>query len=160
MKGLEEEFIDFMEHVGNIVGYDNSFSEIMGILYLEPEAIPLENLVDKTGYCLSSISQKISMLELMGFIKKSRKPDCKKVYVFMPKKSIPDIRKRWIEKPLAKINLTKKILPSIIKKYKPLAKTEKDIKKIRIIEDMYDRNTKCEKMVYELQKILDKEGIE
>jgi len=160
MNGLEEDFIDFMDKVGDVVGYDNSYSELMGILYLEPEPIALEELVEKTGYCLSSISNKISMLEIMGFVQKERKPDSKKIFVFMPKKVIPDLRKRWIEKPLAKIAITKDILPKLIKKYKNKAKTDIERKKIQIIQELYDRNAKSEKLIYELQDILDREGIE
>ncbi|MEM2131499.1 MAG: MarR family transcriptional regulator [Candidatus Woesearchaeota archaeon] len=132
------------------------FLDVITILFLEPEEIALEEIAERTGYSLASVSNTMKMLENNGFVERIKKPKTKKVYFFM-------------EKDLAKINLLKikfisqhikevlSQLPIVIEKYSKL-KNERNKKKLKIIENykaqLIDFNSIVENWQKDLEKMM------
>ena len=83
MKELENDMIEFFQKMGVAHGIDNVMSSIMGICYISPDEIAMEDIAEKTGYSLASISMKVKVLEQIGFIEKRNQPGTKKVYLYM-----------------------------------------------------------------------------
>ena len=134
---LDKEAMDFMATLGRVYGFSDLQSKAIALLYLEPDEISMEDIAEKTGYSLASISNTMKMLEAFGMIARRRKPKTKKVYFYM-------------EKNLAKLNImklaamrsnflapAKEILPALIKKYKNRVKDERSKKKVAIAENYY-----------------------
>jgi DNA-binding transcriptional regulator GbsR (MarR family) len=134
---LDEEAMNFMTTLGRVYGFPDLQSKVIALLYLEPDEISMEDIAEKTGYSLASISNTMKMLEAFGTIARRRKPGTKKAYFYM-------------EKNLAKLNImkftamqnnflgpAKEILPALIKKYKNRVKDEKSKRKIAIAENYY-----------------------
>jgi len=137
MEGLEEEFVGFISNVFRSYGLGDLASKIIGILYLEPEAVAMEDIARKTGYSLASISNTMKILGNIGVVQRIKKPGTKKVFFYMEK----DLARLNIMKLRAAqnnfIKPAKEILPQIIDKYKNRIKDEKSKQKLRIIENYH-----------------------
>jgi DNA-binding transcriptional regulator GbsR (MarR family) len=136
MENLKKEVIEYFVQATRGQGVeDDALATIMGHLYIEPEEICLEELAENTGYSLSTISNKIKVMELSGIIKKSRKPGTKKVFVYMEKDFLEYSKKLLMRKRVAVFELAKQKVPELIKRYKDKAKTDKQKKRIKIMQD-------------------------
>ncbi|WP_269850600.1 GbsR/MarR family transcriptional regulator [Methanosarcina horonobensis] len=118
IKNPRDEFIQLIVHNSKVQGLDELTSQILAVLFIEPEEIPLEELAEKTGYSLSAVSTASKFLASIGLIKKFRKPGSKKVYLFMEKDMI-SIGVRILRAKYENVILpTKQVLPGIIEAYK------------------------------------------
>lgn len=133
----EKDVIKLFENIGRGYGMDPLISNIVSIIYLEPEPISLDKIAKRTGYSLSSISNKIKQIELFTPITRIRKPGSKKVYLYMEKEMFKVLKTQIQKHREIKIVPLKTSLPNIIKNYKKQAKTEKDNKKVKILEQYY-----------------------
>jgi|TARA_Y100000310_G_C20688367_1_gene820583 DNA-binding transcriptional regulator GbsR (MarR family) len=157
MQNLDKEFIEIYKEIGRGQGVDESFLTIFARLYIEPGELAMEELAKETGYSLASICNKIKMFGNIIPIKKVRKPGSKKVYLYMEKDMVGMVKQALILKQQYGINIIKEKLPRILKEYKFKAKSERNKKKLKILEDYYSQSLKFEiilkKMVKELDKI-------
>lgn len=153
---LETEFTDFVIDAGKIAGQDEITSKIIALLFLEKE-LSLDEIAKRTGYSLPSISNKAKILEMFKVLKKSRKPNSKKIYLNMDKDVMNMFHENMMKIHNAKINLAKERLPNIITKYKTKAKTEKEKEKIKIIEDHMKIVKKFEKMLNHMKEFVENE---
>ncbi len=160
MTDPDQEFHDFMYGIFKYFGLDSIPSRVVGILFLEPGEVSLDELSKRTGYSLSSISTKMKILTNSGAVTRIKKPGSKKVYYYMDK----DITRIMIAKMKVAsevyLNPAKEKLPKILKNYKENTKNKKDEHtkaKQKIIEDYYGDILRVEglmeKMLKELQKI-------
>ncbi|MEA3514281.1 MAG: hypothetical protein U9R34_02310 [Nanoarchaeota archaeon] len=153
MKTLDNEFISMYQDMCMMHGMDRALGSIVGILYIEPEPVAMEYIVKKTGYSLASISNKVKMLEQIGMISKTHKPGTKKIYLSVDK----DMSKTMIgmlTKKLAALNMVTSSIPEMLGKYKKKAKTEKDKKKVALVENYYKQISQFEEIITKiLQKI-------
>ena len=146
MDDLDKEFIDVYKDTASMFVFGDLPADIVGMLYLEPEGVTMEDISKETGYSPASISNTIKMMENLGIIRRIKKPGTKKIYFYM-------------EKDLAKINIQKlntiheKLihpmkdrLPKIIAKYKNKVKDEKSKKKLKVAENYYKQMLCFEKM--------------
>ena len=85
MKTPKEKSIEFFRDAMKVNGLDDISSSIIGVLYMEPKEISLDEISQKTGYSLSGVSTAMKMLSNMGCIKRIKKPGSRKVYFFMEK---------------------------------------------------------------------------
>lgn len=151
---LDKEFIEFYQTIGRLQGIDTPLSTIVAVLYLEPKEISMEDLAKKTGYSLASISNKIKMLEPIGFVKRIRKPGTKKVFLYMDKNFLNIWKKSLIMKQESVINLAKEKIPEIIKKHKGKKLSEEQKNKLKLLENYYNQMKKFEIVVQEMLKKL------
>jgi DNA-binding transcriptional regulator GbsR (MarR family) len=153
-KSPKSEFIDLMTENSKVNGLDELSSRIIGILFIEPEEIALDELAKRTGYSLSAISTAMKFIERAGIVKRSKKPKSRKVYFYMEK----DILATWIRLMRRKyeniILPSKYKLPKIIERYKQ-EKSENLEVELRIVEDYYRQVLYSEQLIKDSIKTLE-----
>ncbi len=155
MDDIEKEFVEYYQKLGSIHNLDNLFTKIFAILFIEPKAVPMEELAKKTGYSLASISNKLKMLESMNFITRKTSPGTRKVYVYL-EKDFSKIMKENLKKHEAIIEISKKEIPKIIEKNKAKKLSNDAKKKLEIVENYYAQMLKFEKLVKKILSDIDK----
>ena len=147
METLEKEFMTIFLNMGRTYGLEDLPLKVVGILYIEPEEVSMEEVCKRTGYSLASVSNTMRLLENVGMVKRIRKPKTKKVFFYMDK-NIFELNIKKLKAIIEIIKPVKEILPQIIGKYKNKAKDEKARKKLQVMENYY-------KQVVEFEKIID-----
>jgi DNA-binding transcriptional regulator GbsR (MarR family) len=147
---LDKELLEFFQAATRIQGVDESIGTIMGVLYLEPEEISMEELARKTSYSLSSISNKVRMFEPTGMIKRIKKPHTKKVFFTVEKDVSKMLKSFLLMKQESVIQMAKERLPCIISKYKAKKLNKEESQKIAIMEHYYDDMIKFEMLIKEI----------
>lgn len=155
MNEIDKKFIDVYKEIGQGQGQDGLLLTIFAKLYIEPEEVAMDDLAKETGYSLASISNKIKMLGSMWPIKKNRKPGSKKIFLYIEKDFIKIMRDVLFKKEQYGIRVVKEKLPIIINEYKNKVKSDKDKKKVKILEDYYKQIIKCEAVIHEMIKKFD-----
>lgn len=150
----KDEFIDLMTENSKVNGLDELSSRIIGILFIEPKEIALDELAKRTGYSLSAVSTAMKLIERAGIVKRSKKPKSRKVYYYMEK----DMLAMWIQLMRRKheniILPSKQKLPKIIEKYK-LEKSENSEGELRIVENYYKQVLYSEQFIKDSIKTLE-----
>ncbi|MBN2458551.1 winged helix-turn-helix transcriptional regulator [Candidatus Woesearchaeota archaeon] len=157
MEKIEDEFIAFVyNHMGRTVGLQDLPLKIFSIVYLEPDAISMDDIAKKTGYSLASISNTMKFLENMGQVQRVIRPGTRKVYFRMEKDLIRlNIKKIDVIREIMIIP-AKEQLPKLISRYKPIAKNAPYKKKIDIIDDFYRQIMLFEGLLEKWKKDLEK----
>jgi DNA-binding transcriptional regulator GbsR (MarR family) len=155
MESINQKFVQLQKESFKIFGLDDLTSTIIGILYLEPKDILMDEIVKITGYSLSTISNKTKTLEKLGLIFKTRKPGIRKTFLHINKDLTNFLKKLWINKEKEVTRLAKENLPKIIKQYSLESNCDK--RKIKIMENLYNQMSKydliLDKFTAELEKI-------
>lgn len=140
---LDSEFLGFATNIGKAYGFDLLTSKIFAILYLEPEAVSMEELAEKTGYSLASVCNSMKSIGNTGFLKEIHTPKTKKLHFTVEKDFSRHIRAMIEMIRKTKITPAKEVLPGLIKKYKSGGFKEKQ----KIIENYYKHMLKMDKIV-------------
>lgn len=156
MIGAEGEFRSFMEKMCQMAGLDQLSSKIIALVYISPEDIAMDEIARETGYSLSSISLKITMLAQFEIISKTRKPNSKKYYVHMEKNFIDTTIDQLVHKQQNQLSYAKSELPQIIEKFRERAKTDDDKKKLTIVEDYQGQIMKFDSVIVDMIDMLKK----
>lgn len=157
----KNEFIELIAEINRLKGIDELTSKIIGILFIEPEEISLDELAKRTGYSLSAISTAMKLLVRSCLIKRSKKPKSKKVYFYIEKDMISLFMQtlKIIEN---NTSMLKKRVPGIIERYK-LEKSEDSKAELKIIENYYDQvlitGRIMKKMIEMFENVQAKEGM-
>ena len=154
---IDQNFIDFMVQIGKISGFDDLTAKIFAILYLEPEDIAMDDLSKQTGYSLASISNKVKLLESINLLKKIKKPKSKKIYLYIDKDYLEILKDHLLKMQQLKLNLIKDKMPAIIEEYKSKAKTEKEKKKLKILENYLSQTLKFDNIILSIIEALAKQ---
>ena len=115
MTELEANWMELSQEMGKLHGWDSLTSKLVGILYIEPGEIALEDLAKRTGYSLASVSNKIRQLEPFGIIQRATKPGTRKVFLSMEKDLLGSHHRHILTVARKKISLAKDRLPGILK---------------------------------------------
>ncbi len=113
----KEEFIELIAEVNRGKGLDGLTSKIIGILFIEPEEVSMEELAKRTGYSLSAVSTSMKMLAMSGFVKRVEKPRTKKAYFFFEKDMLA-FWKQSLVKMSMNIAKLKSRMPGIIERFR------------------------------------------
>jgi len=154
MEELDREITNYFIEIGRIQGMDETYTRLFAALYLEPDEITLEDLAETTGYSMASVSTKVKLLDTLGFIRKSCRPGSKRIYIYMEKNFAELMKQQIILKHERVISLAKQKLPELIKKHEKTAKTDKDKKKLKIIENYYKDIEKADKILPKIVELL------
>lgn len=141
----KKDFIELIADVNRVKGLDELTSNIIGIVFIEPKEVSLEELSKRTGYSHSAVSTSMKLLVASGCIKRKRMPKSKKVYFFMEKDMFV-AWKQMIEKINANIMNIKTKVPRIIADYRQV-KYEGSREERRIVEGYYDQLLAFEKVM-------------
>ena len=150
MESPKNAFIELITENSKVNGLDELSSKIIGILFIEPEEIALDELANRTGYSLSAVSTALKFIERAGIVKRSKKPKSRKVYFYMEKDmlamSLQIVRTKY-----EKIFFSaKQKLPKIIDEYNKQQEQSKNTEdELRIVEDYYKALTFFEQILKE-----------
>ncbi len=157
----KNEFIELIAEINRLKGIDELTSKIIGILFIEPGVVSLDELAKRTGYSLSAISTAMKLLVRSSLIKRSKKPKSKKVYFYIEKDMISLFMQtlKIIEN---NTSMLKKRVPGIIERYK-LEKSEDSKAELKIVENYYDQvlitGRIMKKMIEMFENVQAKEGM-
>lgn len=159
MKNFEKEVTKLMKKVALGYGLDELTGEIISILFLEPEPVSMEELSERTGYSLSTLSTKLKFMERVDFITRVKKPGSKKAYFYIEKDMKSRLVRRLKRSNEIQIEPIKQEVPKIIEKYKDKIEASKDEKakqKLKILQEYHDFMIKYEKLMNEFIKKIER----
>ena len=138
-KELDSRILDLFSRVNYEFGNDEATARLVGMIYMSPDEVSLEELSERTGYSTASISNKTRMLVNVGLVKKVHKPGTKKAYFYM-EKDMKKIMCSAFRKALdVKIRPIKEKMPEIIEEYQKEVKKgradENNEKKLKILQN-------------------------
>lgn len=131
--------------VASSLGYSEVHGRIIACLLVEGQQISLNELSKKTGYSLSSLSISLDLLELVGIIRKIKKPADRRLYVKMEGDILESLRKAFMLKLQKEIFITKSEMH--------LMKDTADAKSGRAIDILEKEIERLEKYVKALEKV-------
>lgn len=138
MEPLDQQFIGFYLTIGKSYNFDDLTSRIFARIFIDPREVAMEDLAEETGYSLSSISNKLKILEAGGFIIRSPRPGTRKVYVYAPKDMLKTVQSILLQYQQGEIAKVKSGIPPLLEglKGKRLGKREKD--QVEILKKYYE----------------------
>lgn len=148
MENLEKEATEFIKGVAKTRGLDDLSATILALLFMEPEEITLEEIVNKTGYSLASVSTKVKIFSDMGLVSRKTKPGTKKIYLYMEKDFLGLI-KDYSDKIRSGMDVAESEVGRMLKDYKCKEKGEREKKQVKILMQVQDYLTKV-KPLFEL----------
>ncbi|MFH1063449.1 MAG: hypothetical protein V1729_00045 [Candidatus Woesearchaeota archaeon] len=158
MKEFEKEFLEFISDTFQRFGLDSLSSQMVSILFLEPDEVAMEDLATRTGYSLASVSTKMRPLEDIGLVKKMKRPGTKRSFYFMDKDVYSIMLRKLDAMERSYITPAKSILPNIIEKQKSGKISPEDKKKMDIIQNYHKQLTEVSEVFNRLKQELGKRG--
>ncbi len=144
MKGdIEEKIYSTFASVASSLGYNEVHGRIIAALLVEDKMLSLQELSEKTGYSVPSVSLSLDLLELVGLVRKIKNVGDRKLYVKKDGDIIEGLRNALI------VKVGKDIAYTLMEfeKYNKDEKTDKMVKKL---ENEIER---LQKYVNELSKV-------
>jgi len=80
LQTARENFIQGMSRISNFWGFPRAMGAIYGAIYLSPEAVTLDELVDLAGVSKGAVSTNVRTLERLGMVHKQLKIGDRKDY--------------------------------------------------------------------------------
>ena len=153
-----DEFIEMMVEIQRAKGLDELSSKLIGIMFIEPNEITLNELSEITGYSLSAISTSMKFLERTGLVKRFKKPGSRKLYFYMGK-DMPSMLTEIVKKLEKNVSMLKSRIPGIIEMYK-LEKSKSSKEELKIVENYYKQLLDFERMMKKITEMIetDKKG--
>lgn len=154
---MEQEFTEFFQQMAKNKGIDELTSKLMALLYLEPGELSMDELAEKTGYSLASMSNKLKALEGIGMVRRHSRPGSKKCYFTMPKKLFEMMKQHFIKTQNLNIKLAKEKLPGLISRYDGKINTKKGQEQMNIIKSYYEDVKQFGELLDKIMGIIEKE---
>lgn len=151
---FEKEIRDFSSGIIASFGFDDLTCKLIVHLFIEPEEISLEELAQRTGYSVPSISTKMKVLSQIGGIRRIKKPGSRKIHFYMEK----DVRKLVSSKIdtviRQEIEPVKTEVPKILERYSHLPEegSEREKSQYMIMKDYLDNMKKLETIMKDVKK--------
>lgn len=80
-KAIQERIYSAFAEVARTIGYSPIHGKIIGALLVNGGELSLQAVARETSYSISMVSLSLDLLELMGIIRKSRKPGDRNLYI-------------------------------------------------------------------------------
>jgi DNA-binding transcriptional regulator GbsR (MarR family) len=142
----KQEFTELITQNLKSEGFDEISSRIIGVLFIEPEEMSLEEISIETGYSLSAVSTAMKNLSQFHIVKRFKKPGSKKAFFFIDK-NLAAIGAQALRIKYDNVILpSKKMLPGIIEKYEHVG-SDKNASELEIITRYYRQILKLESIV-------------
>jgi DNA-binding transcriptional regulator GbsR (MarR family) len=77
---LKQDFTEGLSQISKFWGFPKGMGAIFAVLYLSPDALPLDELVEQTGLTKGAISTNVRALARMGLVRPSTKLGDRKDY--------------------------------------------------------------------------------
>ncbi len=151
----KEEFRELLCEISRRKGLNELSSRIFGTLYAEPREISLEELSERTGYSMSSVSTIMKLMCDSEMIKRIKKPKSKKVYFYMEKNIVSKLLDMMKEN--QKIILyAKEKVPKIIQRYKGEKMPKRELE---IVENYFKQLKIMDETLKKFIKILERKKV-
>ena len=151
----KEEFRELLCEISRRRGLNELSSRIFGTLYAEPREISLEELSERTGYSMSSVSTIMKLMCDSEMIKRIKKPKSKKVYFYMEKNIVSKLLDMMKEN--QKIILyAKEKVPKIIQRYKGEKMPKRELE---IVENYFKQLKIMDETLKKFIKILERKKV-
>jgi DNA-binding transcriptional regulator GbsR (MarR family) len=79
-KDIRKKIFSTFSDVAGSIGYSPLHGEIIGILLVNNRSLSLQDIAKETGYSPGMISLSLDLLEVLGVVKKMKKPGDRKLY--------------------------------------------------------------------------------
>lgn len=153
---FEQEFTDFFVRTMKSFGLDTLSAKIVSILFIEPDEVSMEELAKRTGYSLSSLCNKLHMLETAGQVRRRKHPGTKRVFYYMEKDLIKLLEGKLKTMIELYLNPALEAVPRITERYKNTNLSGDDRKKMAILINYQKQLVKMKKMTHQMTKYLEK----
>lgn len=147
MTDIEEQIIDIGHEIFKGYGVDNITAQILSILNFESNEISMEELAQRTGYSLASISLKVKNIEQFWSIKRISKPGSRKTYLYMEKNLLDAFATQIRNGFETELNLAKTKITPLIEEYKENATTQEQKTKLHTYENYLSQINMFEKLI-------------
>jgi DNA-binding transcriptional regulator GbsR (MarR family) len=114
----EQELRELLVQTSTRLGIPPLVAEVHAIIMMEPKEMSLEDITERTGYSLASVSTTVRHLETMRKVRRVTRPGSKKIYVQGEKDTIQAVHDHFKNAVEAMIRPLNESLPGIIKKLK------------------------------------------
>ncbi|WP_321430438.1 hypothetical protein [uncultured Methanolobus sp.] len=142
----KQEFTELIAQNLKSEGFDEISSRIVGVLFIEPEEMSLEEISIETGYSLSAVSTAMKNLSQFHIVRRFKKPGSKKAFFFLDK-NLAAIGAQALKMKYDSVILpSKKMLPGIIEKYERDV-SDKNTGELEIVTRYYRQIMKLESIV-------------
>ena len=78
---IERQIYGTFANIATMVGYSELHGKIIGALVVESEPVALQEVAERIGYSISMISLSLDFLEVIGIVRKIKKPADRKLYI-------------------------------------------------------------------------------
>jgi len=132
--------------VAESIGYSQVHGKIIGALLVNKKEMSLQDIAKKTGYSVPMISLSLDLLEVLGVVKKSRKPGDRNVYAKLSGDLLECLKKAFV------IKLEKSISDSL-SGFEEIKLKAKDAESRKALETLEKEIRRLERYVGLLSKI-------
>lgn len=155
MNDIEKKIIDIGHEIFKGYGVDNSTAQILSILNFESNAISMEELAERTGYSLASISLKIKNIENFWSIKRLHKPGSRKTYLHMEKNLLDAFAIQIRNGFETELDIAKTKIDPLIEEYRGNAITQEQKIKLHTYENYLSEINKFEELIRNIYDQID-----
>lgn len=147
MSEIEQKIIDIGHEIFKGYGVDNPTAQILSILNFESSEISMEELAERTGYSLASISLKIKNIEKFWSIKRIHKPGSRKTYLLMEKDLLDAFATQIRNGFATELEIAKTKIPPLIEEYRCNAITQEQETKLSTYENYLEEIKRFEELI-------------
>lgn len=155
---LEEEFVDFFSGLFSGFGLDQLGSRLTSIIFLEPGEVSMDQLAEKTGYSLASLSNKLRHLESLNMVRRVKKPGTKKSFYFIEKDVYAIMHRKLQAIQDRFITPAKNHIPAMIDKYSNAKLKADEKQKLEIIKGYFRQLLEVDECMQRTKKELEKKA--
>ncbi|MDY0386920.1 MAG: hypothetical protein RBT65_07310 [Methanolobus sp.] len=155
MSEIEKKIIDIGYEIFKGYGVDNPTAQILSILNFESSEISMEELTERTGYSLASISLKIKNIEHFWSIKRIHKPGSRKTYLLMEKDLLDAFASQIRNGFATELEIAKTKMSPLIEEYRSNAITQEEKIKLCTYENYLAELKRFEELIQYMHDQID-----
>ena len=129
IEDIEKDIYSSFASLAATIGYSEIHGRIIAALMVSDKKLSLQDLSEKTGYSISTLSLSLDLLEFFGMIKKIKNAGDRKLYLQLNGDLLEGLKKAFT------VKIQKSVTDSLnrFKEYKEDLKDSKDKDKSRVI---------------------------
>ncbi len=148
---VKQEFIELLTASHRAHGFDEATARVVAVLYAEPHELSLDELAQRTGYSLSSVSTSMKLMENFGLVQRIKKPKSRKAYFYVSK----DLIGTFIE--LSRKNHHAMLTPALEKLPELIARAGKEKSDVQsIMKEYYKQMVKIDEIIRKQLQLMER----
>jgi len=146
----KETVIQAMEDVASVYGFRESYARIYGTLYFQTAPTTMDELVDKTGFAKSTISDALNEMEKFHLVSSEKKKGHGKTKFYTAEEDLDEVMKKFMEDQVS--NEVEIMLEALDEAKAQAEEGSPEQEKIEVLENFYQRSRKLMKLFKKLPK--------